>query len=921
MRKISVLFLALTCYGCAFNPDKAVKEEKVNVSIQAPYTISARDNANARYEYEMNLVKDPKTGKLPPNVRRRELDFAAKLSRQTNFRKTEVFQEEWELIGPYNVGGRTRALALDIDDENTILAGGVSGGLWKSSDAGLSWTRTSSPTAVNSISTIVQDHSEGQYDVWYFGTGELNGNSAREVGAPYRGNGIYKSTDNGDSWEVLPATATAIEGNFNNAFSYSWNLAINEDGDGEGDLYAAIFGGIVRSQDGGSTWETVLGEDLINEEVDDLNEPVAPFFTNVMITDGGMFYAAMSSTTTSFAESYDPAGIYFSQDGEEWNRLVFPRGFMPVSFDRVVFDYVKSNERELYCYIAQNALNYLYKFEISEDFSSAQGTNLTPNIPDSLVSQSSYNMVVKVHPDQDNIVYLGGTNLYRSTDGFQTPDNIVHIGGYSPADNVTPYTNHHPDQHEIVFYPSDANKMLTANDGGIRLTNNNVQEDTASWININNGYVTSQFYSVAISKEENSEMVFGGLQDNGTYFKSTNNTFERWSQIVGGDGGYAYSTSTDRVWYISYQESNIFKIRLDESNRMTSFAQVTPADGVGFLFINPYVLDPNNYNKMYLAGGNVVWRNDNLNQIPEGVQEPTDINWTEMTSTASPGQLVTALAMSTEPSDILYYGSQFGDVYRVDNASDDSSTPRLLNNPVFGGYVSSISVDPTDADHVMFTYSNYNIHSVFVTRDGGVTVEPVGGNLEEDETGEGIGPSARACKIIPLNDGAYLYGLGTSVGFYTTTELDGANTVWTQEGASTIGNSVVVQIDYRPVDGAIVVATHGNGIFKSAIGNTRDIESVDEQTALVVQSAAPNPFVDEIDIQMSLPEEGNVYVSYYTGTGQLIRREGPYFQFKGDFSIRWDGTDSAGKKVPAGVYVIRLQYQGQIKNVKVVYHG
>ncbi|WP_109831978.1 FlgD immunoglobulin-like domain containing protein [Reichenbachiella versicolor] len=913
--KYILILSAFAMFACEQQANLQQHPTKI---ISAPSAISSRENINARYDYEMTMVKDPVTGQLPPNIRNLELSYINKIRTASNQRSND-FASSWESIGPYNVGGRTRALAIDQDNENVILAGGVSGGLWKSIDAGASWIRKSIPTEVNSISCLAQDPSSGNNNIWYYGTGELRGNSAREVGAAYRGNGIYKSIDNGESWQALPATTIEEEGFFQSPFNYSWNIGLKDTGSGESEVYAAIYGGIVRSVDGGASWTTVLGEDLINSEEEDLNTVIAPFFTNVIVTSGGRLYASLSAATTT-GEAYSSAGIYVSDDGVNWSRLNIGLGFFPILFDRVVMDYTPSDDQVIYCYISENSQNFLYKLKVNDQRNLIEKQNLTANLPEGLDSQSSYNMVIKVHPDNESVVFIGGTNLYRSTDGFSSSNNTTLIGGYEEEGSAELYENHHPDQHAIVFYDSDENKMLSGSDGGVRVTENNLEEEV-KWTNLNNGYLTSQFYSIAISKDEGSEFVLGGIQDNGTYIKSSIVSTANWSRLLGGDGAYCATTPGDRYWFISFQESNIFRVILDDDRDVRSFAQVDPAGGSGYLFINPFVLDPNNYNRMYLAGGQLIWRNDNVNQIPSGKQEPTEVNWFEIEDTRSSTQQVTALDISTFPANVLYYGNSSGDVFRLEDANLTYSSPVRIAQGI-GEYVSSISIDPLNADHVLYTYSNYGVQSVYVTTDGGENVIPVGGNLEEVNDGSGSGPSVRVSKIIPLNGGSRLYLLGTSSGLFSVNQLDGMNTKWNQVGKSTIGNSVIRDIDYRSSDGTLVIATHGNGVFENQILNAEEImlpESNRQGQQFV--STFPNPFTDQVNVKVSIGEPGAVTTAFYDNSGRFIRQYNSTYQFSGELSIQWDGTDQQGVKVKPGLYFIRIHFNGKSRYAKVLFVG
>src|SRR5262249_44445921 len=109
---------------------------------------------------------------------------------------------------------------------------------------------------------------------------------------------------------------------------------------------------------------------------------------------------------------------------------------------------------------------------------------------------------------------------------------------------------------------------------------------------------------------------------------------------------------------------------------------------------------------------------------------------------------------------------------------------------------------------------NYNVISLFFSYDSGTSWTNISGNLEQFASGSGNGPSCRWASILPLN-GQTMYLVGTSTGLYSTLELNGTSTVWSQEGPTVIGDDVVDMIDTRASDGMIVAGTHANGIFSS----------------------------------------------------------------------------------------------------------
>ncbi|MFY0652953.1 MAG: flagellar basal body rod modification protein [Cyclobacteriaceae bacterium] len=897
------------------------KEEKPDVPHfnEPPSAIGSEEDPLKRFNFENRQLIDPATGKIPFGIHKREAEFVNKIPSvesgvvRGNFRtKTD----DWTLAGPSNVGGRTRALALDILNENIIIAGGVSGGMWRSENAGLSWSRTSHPSVINSTSCVVQDTRPGKESIWYHGTGELRGNSPRASGAPYRGDGIFKSTDGANTWEVLPSTASDLESEFNSPFNYVWNMAINPIRTDIDEVYAAIYGGIIRSQDGGITWQTVLGADLLDLPDDaDLNDEAVAFYTNVISTPKGIFYATLSVFTND-GNKPSGKGIFRSSDGNNWVNIT-PRGFAPFH-QRTVMAYAPSDENTVY-FLTDNADH----FEIWK-YNASNGTwnDLSENVPDfegdlgALDSQEGYNLVIAVHPSDENIVYIGGTNLYRSNDGFTSTNNTSWIGGYDPEGSSNTYEGHHPDQHAMVFYPSNPDKMISANDGGLMTTTSN-RATEVSWISLNNGYVTSQFYSISISKQDGSNSIIGGMQDNGTYLKTAPGANQPWNDVFGGDGGYSATTPGDIFWYASFQESQIYRLTLNRQSELTSFGRVDPVGGTGYLFINPYVLDPNNYNRMYLAGGTSFWRNNNLSQVPGGSQEPTTVNWDEIEMPEATTN-ATALDVSTVPANILYLGTGNGRLFKVDNAN--VKTPEIALKFNTGGYIVNITIDPSNADKLMALNSNYHVRSIFYSEDGGGTFDDVSGNLEEFPDGSGNGPSTRWSEIIPMQNGGYKYFIGTSSGLFTTDKLDSNNTIWIRAGSNNLGRSVIRMMDYRDSDGKFVVSTHGNGVFETTLANTLKIEKPqDDISTLVVNNSYPNPFSDFVDIEFSIPEEGPLLVNILSSSGQKVKTLLNYPQFAGGVSVRWDGTNTTGEYVKDGMYFYRILYNGKITGGKLLY--
>ncbi|NDC40366.1 MAG: flagellar basal body rod modification protein, partial [Chitinophagia bacterium] len=245
--------------------------------LGAAATIGSDEDADGRAQYEWMQMRDPATGKIPAHIRDREIAFAATLpfENASTFAMGRTTALSWVSRGPWNVGGRTRAFGIDITNSNIYIAGSCSGGMWRSTDAGATWTNTNPNTTCQSVTCLAQDTRSGHTSTWYYGSGEAYGASAGATGAYYYGNGIYKSTDNGLTWTLLTATGGTNLSNYDSWGEMVWNVVVDASNASQDVVYAAAIGGIYRSTDGGTSWTRVLGAGTA-------------YFTDVAITSGGV---------------------------------------------------------------------------------------------------------------------------------------------------------------------------------------------------------------------------------------------------------------------------------------------------------------------------------------------------------------------------------------------------------------------------------------------------------------------------------------------------------------------------------------------------------------------------------------------------------------------------------------------------------
>ncbi|MDA3860466.1 MAG: T9SS type A sorting domain-containing protein, partial [Melioribacteraceae bacterium] len=560
--------------------------------------------------------------------------------------------------------------------------------------------------------------------------------------------------------------------------------------------------------------------------------PESLAFSDVIATANGTIYATVNSGVTD-------AGIWKStNDGASWTNIT-PSGF-PSVYNRVVIAAASSDNNRIYILANTSGSGKDGHSFWSSSNGGITWTDNSSNLPDTegnvagYSSQGNYNMVISVKPDDKDFVVFGGTNLHRSTNGMTSKLANTYtnwIGGYSVANDISSYENHHPDQHALAFAPYNSSILYCGDDGGVQVSTD-ISRGTVLWNDINNGFITSQFYSIAMDQSASDDpILLGGLQDNGNYFVNSTSATAPWVQMIaGGDGAFTAIANGKSYYYIETQNGSVVRLQLNSAGNYTSWTVAQPDHSTDYLFINPYVLDPNNSNMMYYIAGDSLWRNSDLTAIPNFSNNPTSVNWSSLTNTRT-GNIITAVEASKTPANIVYYGSADGQIYRLDNANVGNPIPTNISSGkgMQAGYVSSLAVDPSNANNVLAVFSNYEVISLYYTSNGGTTWTAVAGNLEQNADGSGNGPSCRWASISHFGGGTKFF-VATSAGLYSTTSLNGMSTSWAQESPNGIGVSVCTMVRTREVDGNVVIATHGSGIYSANLVGTpvSDVEFLNE---------------------------------------------------------------------------------------------
>jgi hypothetical protein len=887
--------IAASAILCLFSQDtfESGSPVKVRTSSMEKKKMSKNSYLAMQADYQFMKLMDPHTGQIPKGIRARELAFVSRMPMHPDGEG-----QSWKWRGPANIGGRMLNIVIDVDNENHLLSGSASGGMWESDDRGLNWHKTTAPDAEQSATCLVQDKRPGKHHIWYYGTGELLSTTDRNISTNARtigiGNGIYKSTDNGASWQPLAATQVVSQANLLEVFQGVWRIVIDPVSMNKDIVYAACYGAIMRSENGGLSWEVTLG-DLENKS----------FATDLAITSDGVLYAALSS----FCMSVEPpgkAGIWRSIDGINWNKIT-PDGFpqdnrvtklaLAPSNEKVMYVFTESQSPDLNPFNGYpNSVNTFWKMSWNKNSNSPVWENRTHgmpgrgdgsinNFPFSFVVYGGYTFTMGVKPDNENVVFIGGMNLYRSVNGFADSLMTTYLGGY-PYD-MDSLHQLHPDQHGIAFLPSNPAAMIMANDGGIYLTNNCMADSSSmAWERLNNKLTTTQFYSVAIDHgSSGDDWVLGGLQDNNWYYTVTDDPSELWFNVDICYDGFATCVAPDWEYCaISAYSGNIWTTRFDNSMHTTDIFPQLPdtllkyydpvmGSNTLFPFYQNFALDPNNYETFYLPTITSIWRKDNLKAAAYDTSL-RNAGWSHLSNVnVGSASEISCMAISKVPANRLYYGTNLGKVFRLDGANTGNPFPVNITGVNFpaNGFVAYIDINPDNADHLMVTFSNYGVQSLFHSADGGSTWTAVGGNLEENADGSGDGPSIRCTKLLTFQGRKIIFA-GTSCGLFSTTELNGDSTIWIKEGSTTIGNMMVDMIDARQTDGFIAIGTHGNGVYSAFYDRSAGIDEYMDNQSLIVGNIFPNPVQNEAKLEIIAEKNVNLQTTVYSSEGNLVKK-------------------------------------------------
>ncbi len=687
---------------------------------------------------------------IPPKALRRAYDEQRRI-RAAKGRDAGISSNTtaWESIGPDNIGGRVLAIAVHPYQTSTVFAGSASGGLWKSVTGGTGvnpWSYVPTGYPALSISAIAID--ELHPDTMYIGTGEISRYVRPLVGTlgarSSYGMGILKSTDGGSSWDT-----TGLSWSFQNITAVQ-EIVINPLNPAT--VFAATSEGVYRSTDAGGSWA------VSNPELMAMDLVINPADTTILISSHGN----LNSTANP--------GLYMTFDGGgSWTKL---EGGLPSSnFGRASLSISRSNPDVVYAGVSNGSSSQIIGLYKSTDGGLSWALKSSTNY---VGSQGWYDNVVAVHPSDPATVYCAGFDIHKTSN---SGTNLPAISSGSV----------HVDHHAITFDPSDPGTVYFGTDGGMYKTTDN----GTTFINLNAGFLTTQFYPGFANAADDSTIALGGLQDNGTlkYVGGPS-----WIPVWGGDGGWCAIDPTNKnTVYAETQYGRIVRSYLGGS----SFSQVTvglPGSQSDWNFIPPFVISPSEPQVLY-AGSRNVYKTTNQGGSWSAANGAPSLN----------GTTVACIGVSWTSSDTLLAGTGSGafggnPLFQIFSSSNGGGAWTNVTGPLPNRYPTDIEFDPSDSRRAYLTYSGYGTPHVFRTTNLGASWTDVSANLPD---------LPHQCIAVDPVYPEYLY-VGTDLGIFQSSD-GGANWSAYAEG---MPDAMVLDLTVSRGNDALRAATFGNGVYQ-----------------------------------------------------------------------------------------------------------
>ena len=632
--------------------------------------------------------------------------------------------------------GRMQAIAFHPQNPLYMLAGAPAGGIWRSFDGGSTWSTNTDYLPTLGVSAVAFDPSNPQ--IIYAGTGDRDA-----ADAP--GMGVLKSIDGGETWE------------FFNAGLESETVGCIRFQPETGHVFAATDNGIYKSTDEGSTWIQV-------------SQNTASYRDFEFHPDNGQIIYATSS-----------GKFYRSENGgEDWDWIVEEIG----NGSRMCIA-VSALEPNVVYVIKSSTYSFAGFYKSSDTGLTFTEMSTTPNIlgwaadGSSAGGQAWFDLCLEADPEVTGVVYVGGIRMKKSSDSGATWEDI------NPN-----YL--HVDQHELAINPHN-NDIYVCNDGGLyRYT------DNEEWLDISGGIVTGQLYQMAQSPHSPNHALCG-FQDNGTM--EYDGVY--WRRKGGGDGFECAYDFTQENWrYGSIYYGDIYRTTPTAVNQKICGFELLDISEEG-PWNTSYKLSEHDAtaNTMFVGLKNV-WRSVNIK-----TDERDSIEWVKISNNLTNNSTnINEIEVSSANENMVYAAKDNKKLYRCNNALSDNPTWTTLNAflPIAQAPVNAIETNPLDSNIVYICYDS----DVYRSSDQGQTWSNLSESMPDIVTN---------CLVLDRTDpGLEALYVGTDLGIYYRDTIIGEFIPF-NDGFPFSARVTELEIYYGDVQGTsrLKASTYGRGLWES----------------------------------------------------------------------------------------------------------
>ena len=650
--------------------------------------------------------------------------------------------------------------------------------------------------------------------------------------------------------------------------------------EGPGGLLGGGEFGLYKSTNGGSTWT------LVNLPTTANGNRHAP--NDIEISADNTIWLS-TTTSNNFG---DGGGTIFSSS----NGTTFATKQVLTGADRTEIEVSATDPNKIYVLADASPIAFL-KTEDAFATIITISTGLTlPDDADNGIpandftrGQAFYDLMLEADPNNDDIVYVGGIDTFRSTNGGATWTQISKWSNNANLNTlIIPLV--HADIHEMSFDPSDSNKAIIGTDGGVYYANSlsTANNSPGAIFASDNKYNTSQFYWGAISQSTSPKQFLGGTQDNGSNIilnAGTNTTGSL--EISGGDGGYCFIDKDNQYLITSFTNNNYTRFNLPFS--FTDGGTDIVRDSDSGSFINPAELD-DDLDILYTNGTGASLQISRFTNLLTTTPDRTDFTDPLLTG------LPTALKASpfTTGSTTLFVGTSGGSLLKVTGANISPSWSEITG-PEFLGSISAISFGANE-NQIFVTFHNYGVKNIWYTADGGTNWVSKEGDFPDIPV--------KAIMMNPLLNNEVI--IGTDLGVWRTSNFNNTNPNWVQS-LNGMQNVKVTSFDLRTSDNTVLASTYGRGLFTGKFtASPLSIEEISAKDDRI--TVYPNPSNGNLKIRTTI-DFGASNITVFDLNGRIV------FSEKNTIS---ETTDLNVTNLSSGVYVLRIDSENYAYNNKFI---